>query len=316
MIEKWFSFWRGPALAAALLLLALSACGGGPGLPNESRGGFLPIPTMTPAPVQPTADYLSVELGEAVNVYEEFSLDGVRWIQLYERGTTTWILDPVAVRAVLALLNTEVTLEAWDSPIANQLILIAHWPPGRGPVGPLDVLDSLDFIVDQDAAMIAAGAVVGTSVLFPMPEGFLELLRASASDITPTPTQVSTPEPTHTPRPTRTPTISPGNVVFFGHPEGELLWDGPDARVTSRDEGHCGPEREVTETHGIPAIISVADETGFWFRRFVPLDDGWGWTGYHHDGWQIWQGDEPRRVYLVQPGRQSAAFEYESFFCF
>ena len=196
MIETWFSFWRGPALAATLLLLALSACGGGPGLPNESRGGFLPIPTMTPAPVQPTADYLSVELGEAVNVYEEFSLDGVTWIQLYERGTTTWILDPVAVRAVLALLNTEVTLEAWDSPIANQLILIAHWPPGRGPVGPLDVLDSLDFIVDQDAAMIAAGAVVGTSVLFPMPEGFLELLRASA---TATPTATPSATPTATP---------------------------------------------------------------------------------------------------------------------
>ncbi len=50
--------------------------------------------------------------------------------------------------------------------------------------------------------------------------------------------------------------------------------------------------------------------------RVVPLDDGWGWTGYHHDGWQIWQGDEPRRVYLIHPDQQTIAFEYESFACF
>ena len=57
------------------------------------------------------------------------------------------------------------------------------------------------------------------------------------------------------------------------------------------------------------------DETTFWFTRFLPLDEGWAWTGYHHDGWQIWQGDEPSLVYLVPPDQQTIAFEYAFFLC-
>ena len=259
--------------------------------------------------------YFSIEPGDDVNVYEEFLLAGVTSIQVIERGFTTWVLDRIAVREILTQLDTGVQLEAWDSPVERPLVLIAHWPHGRGLDIQFGLLDRLDLIVDETAATIAAGAV-GSRVAFPMPDGFLELARASALDITPTLTPTDTPTPTPTLRPTSTPTITPANVVFFDHPEGELRWDGPDDRVTSRDRAHCGPDREVTETHGIPALISVADEYGFWFGRFVPLDDGWEWTGYHHDGWQIWQGDEPRLVYLVHPEQRGLAFEYESFGCF
>jgi len=100
--------------------------------------------------------------------------------------------------------------------------------------------------------------------------------------------------------------------VFFHHPKEDLLWGGPDDGVHSLPTGHCGvDEFEV----GIPALIVVGDDIGFWGARAVVRQDGWRWTGYYHGNWQIWQGDDPLAAYVVSTEEPALAFEYVSFGC-
>ena len=117
------------------------------------------------------------------------------------------------------------------------------------------------------------------------------------------------------PPPTRLPTAqnipSPENFPFE-HPEGSLTWAGPDRRVSSQQLGHCGigdPE------FGVPALILVEDGGGFWGAQAVARQDDWRWTGYYHDGWQIWQGEDARKLYIVHVGDPRFGMEYVAFLC-
>lgn len=142
-------------------------------------------------------------------------------------------------------------------------------------------------------------------VQWPIPPEFGELLFRYFSDVTPTPPP---PLPTWTP----TPTIVPPGTVFFDHPEGELRWDGPDDRLYSLPEGHCGgPDADF----GTPALIVLEDDIGFWRYQAVRRQADWHWTGYYHDDWQIWQEDDALTIYLVHRDERRIAFEYRSFGC-
>ena len=150
---------------------------------------------------------------------------------------------------------------------------------------------------------------------------------------TPTPTLLptTTPPPTRTPMPAAvgflpiptgqrivdpifsiTPQVTPARNIFFSHPEGELRWDGPDDRVRSLLNAHC---RIAGSEFGVPALILVEDGLGFWGALLIPREEGWGWTGYSHGEWYLWQGDDALKVYLVHAQEPGVAFEYRFFLC-
>ena len=148
---------------------------------------------------------------------------------------------------------------------------------------------------------------------------------------TPTLVPAVTPSPTQTPMPAAvgflptptdhrivdpifsvTPQATPTRNIFFSHPEGELRWDGPDGRVRSRLNGHC---RIAGSEFGVPALILVEDGFVFWGALLIPREEGWGWTGYSHDEWYLWQGDDALKVYLVHAREPGVAFEYQFFLC-
>ncbi len=164
---------------------------------------------------------------------------------------------------------------------------------------------------------------------------------APSGTATPTLVPAVTPSPTQTPMPaaagflptpigTRTPApilsltpvalATPARDIFFDDPEGRLwgadplLWDGPDDRVSSMQSGHCGSR---DPNFGVPALISlVEDRLTFWRTHVIPREAGWRWTGYYHDEWQIWQGDDAWRIYLVTAEEPGVAFEYRFLPCY
>ena len=159
---------------------------------------------------------------------------------------------------------------------------------------------------------------------------------APSGRATPTLVPAVTPSPTQTPMPaavgflptpigTRTPApilsltpvalATPARDIFFDHPEERLRWDGPDERVESMGEGHCGPGPDLKLAFGIPALIDVDEDMGFWFYGVVTRESDWGWTGYSHDEWQIWQGDDARTIYLVHAREEAFAFRYRQYHC-
>lgn len=122
-----------------------------------------------------------------------------------------------------------------------------------------------------------------------------------------------------TPRPpitaiATTPTILPPGALSFGGSGDKLVWDGPDDRVYSNAQAHCGSE-QLTKDFGMPAYIGVDRELGFWSIGSVQRMKDWRWTGYSHDGWQIWQGDDATIVYIVREGEPRIAFEYRAYGC-
>ena len=184
-----------------------------------------------------------------------------------------------------------------------------------------------EFSIDPNANTMSHG-----SVQWPLPESLIRLLIAGSSDVTPTPVIPTPPSPPPTSDPslaTRTPTLRaplPGTIgdseAFFDHPEGELPWNGPDDRVLTRGRDHCEAPPDILEEYGIPALVVVDGNAGFWFTRIVSRQDRWGWTGYYHGKWQIWQDSNvqvvylnARVVFLVYDGEERIAFEYEAYAC-
>ena len=112
---------------------------------------------------------------------------------------------------------------------------------------------------------------------------------------------------------TKTPV--PQIASHFDHPEGELIWDGSDDRVSSIARAHCEPSSEVRQRYGIPARIEIAGERGFWYATQTAPQTTWSSTGYHHDGWQIWRSPSQESIYLINPGEPGLAFEYRDYGC-
>ncbi len=236
----------------ALLALLLASCSGDGGPPGPV--GFLPAwtpaPTATDAPgtlngpfgkCPPRARFMCLTPGDTSNLYRDFQMARVESLRVSRRGSERWVLGRDRVQAILRLLDREVVLEAFSpdpfnvTPGAFGLTLV--WSPGRGmrlddpatldgpPWGASATLDELALGVDPESGMISE-AIVG--IQGRLPQGFAELLVASLSSAKPTPVTHDTPTPTAT-------IVPPGTVRFF-HPEGELVWDGPDDQVASEPE--------------------------------------------------------------------------------
>ena len=145
-----------------------------------------------------------------------------------------------------------------------------------------------------------------TPSVTPVPVGFL-----------PTPIGTRTPAPVLSLTPVALAT--PARDIFFDDPEGRLwgadplLWDGPDDRVSSMQSGHCG---RGDPDYGVPGLIVVEDGLPFWRTHIIPREAGWRWTGYYHDEWQIWQGDDAWKIYLVTAEDPGTAFEYRASRCY
>lgn len=307
-------------------MAVLVGCGDGSRVtPRLTPVGFLPIPTLTPAPNEPTPPYMHdrsdlcpgssrqacVAPGDRVNMYTALSLDRATALVVYQRGVLQWALDRAAVQEVLRELDREVVLEPWTLAASRgSLALTIVWPEGRGLPNYDETWDAIDFIVDPTAGLMG---FPNFNVQWSMPEGFADLAFGVVSPITPTPAP-PTPTPTPATYATQAPTVLPSTEVFFDHPEGELQWDGPDDRVRSRKEAHCG-DYDLIEEFGTPALISVGSEAGYWLTAVVPRGSDWLWTGYYHGDWQIWQGADAFTVYLVDTAEQTAAFEYRSILC-
>jgi hypothetical protein len=228
---------------------------------------------------------------------------------VFQGGVQEWVLDPRFVQRVLSDFDEEVVLEKLA--LSSSIVMVIIWPKGEGVPFWDSSMDTMDVTIDAKGGLVSLPLM---KVQWPLPEGFVELLFTSVSDLTPTPSPVP-PRPTLLPSPTLTPTIVPPRSVFFDHPEGELRWDGPDDRIYTLGRGHCEPPREIREDFGIPALIRLDDEVWFWFWRVLPREEGWGWTGYSHGDWQLWQGDDGWKVYLVHAQEPGAAFEYRFFLC-
>ena len=138
---------------------------------------------------------------------------------------------------------------------------------------------------------------------------------------TETPASTATPEPAgFLPRPTGQgqptlfpvadiPTVTPPADVVFHHPLTEdLRWGGPDGRVYSRYDGHCG-NSDLTREFGVPGLIAEG-KSNFYLRWAVERQETWRWTGHFYADWQIWQGDEFGTVYLVHTSEELIAFRY------
>ena len=319
-MKRW---WR-LALVAPVLAVLLVACGGS-GEPSATptraptAAGFLPTPAGTPMPADaidrgaircpPLPIQTCYERDNRVNVYRGLPMERAVALNVTQGDVERWVLDPALVQRVLRQFDSEVALEPYDRSRRNepgQLELTVFWRSGEGlPWNSLPT-DAIDFIIDADGGVIARPEIAAQ---WRMPAGFADLLLASLSDVTPTPT----------PDEDATPPVRSAGGILFDHPEGRLDWPGPDGRVYSLDEGHCGPSGDLKFVFGIPALIVVendlGDDPGFWFSRAVLRQDGWRWTGYQYNDWQIWQGDDAWGVYLVHPDEQRFAFEYRVYGC-
>ena len=121
------------------------------------------------------------------------------------------------------------------------------------------------------------------------------------------------------PLPTRLPKAQniPSQETFsFDHPEGRLRWAGPDSRVSSQRSGRSGHCGLGVREFGVPAFILVEDTGEFWGAQAVARQDDWRWTGYYHDEWQIWQGEDPSKLFVVHVDEPTFGFEYVPVGCY
>ncbi len=311
--------------AALMLAVVLAACSGGD-VPDNDRFGLLPIPTLPPFPT-PTEIVKHerygqcpdlprswcLQSGDVVNVYEALSLDQAVALRVFHDLQVDWVLGE-DVQPVLQILDATVEIVPWSlsqRSLVNVTIIV---PPYEDSLSYVEHPAALEFFIDLDNG-VAGPTVPDTGrIQFDVPENFVEEILASLSS------SAATPLPTHTPRPytpesTRTPLLVPEGAPFFDHPGDELRWDGPDDQVRSNSKQHCTAPEELREEFGIPDLILVDDERWYWAIAAVPPPSGLHWTGYHHDGWEIWQGEDPKTVYLLHDDLDDVAFEYENFGC-
>ena len=327
------SFVLGVVVFAALVLLAI-ACDGEddePAIematatsipvppPSVTPAGFLPRPTGMPAPADvnaalercpphPIPDCYTE--GNLVNVYTSLSMNKAVALRVEADGQKRWILDEAALQEILKPLDEEVVLEPNPPRRAPEdwISINIVWPPGEGIPWNSIPGDPLEFLLNPATGIIAYRNV---SLQWPMPEGFADEILASARDVTPTPR----------PEETVAPAERPNDGVYLDHPEGELIWDGPDDRLSSRsgENAHCGPGSSIFYLFGVPSFFSTGDDLDrdpfFGYRGAAELSDDWLWTGYYHDAWQLWQGDDPWTVYLVHADEDRFAFVYQTYLC-
>lgn len=298
------------ALGVLLVLLATAACGDGGDEPSQTRTS-----TSTPAPVgflatatpEPSkygrcgSGGACPRAGDRVNLYDELHLDRALALRLDRDASRRWVLERGRVQELLGMLDQEVTLETYAIPFSPGPTLKLLLPPT-----PHNSPREVGFAIDV-AMQRMGGSIRDQAMQWQMPSGFYELVLESLSDATPT----VIPEALV---PTPFPTLHPPVSIDFDHPEGALRWDGPDDRVTSAPEGHCG-NAGLQDEFGLPVVIAVGDEFGFWLESVVGPEPSWHWTGYYHDDWQLWQGDDPGSVYLLHTREQRVAFEYLAFLC-
>ena len=303
--------WLAMALAALLVALVAAA-----GCSSKSNDPFLCTPDVPAGCVfQPREANLIP--GEQLNVYEVLSLDrAVDLMVIQGIDDVQWVLGDETQR-VLSLLDIDVVLEPWSLSQRPLFAVLITWPQGQGINYSGGSTHSLQTIIDLKANVMGIGGA--NPIQWPLPEGFVDIVLASASDVAPTPEPSPTRIPVTPPTPEPTVTPVPRSDNFFDHPEGVLQWDGPDERVSSRDEGHCGPPREIREEYGIPALVVMEDRGVYngahWFSGIISREDGWRWTGYYHEDWQIWMGSRTIVLYLINSRHPETAFEYQNFGC-
>lgn len=313
-------------LAVPAFAVFLAACGGSgqpPEPPSLTPFGLLPVPTLTPRPIAPTTQQTPVTCpplpslvclapGDGINVYQELPLQTAASLGFYryEGGVSKAVYDPTAVQRILGLLDRNVALESYGFSNkvrrSGEFRLTVVWREGEGVRVGDGSIDRLEFQVDGDSYVMGNPLV---ELQWPVPPAFVDLLLASLTDwITPTPR----------PSPTPTPTVVPARTVFFDYPKGKLRWYGPDDRVSTKGEDHCGAPPDLKRDFGIPAVIEVKGDRGlrgFWAIQIVRREDDWRWTGYYRDDWQLWQGENGRTLYLAHAEEPRIAFEYRAIGC-
>ena len=304
---------RRMGVLAALVVAVLAAAAGCSSGSDDPF--FCTIDEPDRCPFRPRNDYLIS--GEQLNVYTVLSLDRAVDLTVVQGiDDVQWVLGDETQR-VLSLLDTEVVLEPWSLSQRPLFAVLITWPQGQGINYSGGSTHSLQTIIDLKANVMGIGGA--NPIQWPLPEGFVDIVLASASDVAPTPEPSPTRIPVTPPTPEPTVTPVPRSDNFFDHPEGVLQWDGPDERVSSRDEGHCGPPREIREEYGIPALVVMEDRGVYngahWFSGIISREDGWRWTGYYHEDWQIWMGSRTIVLYLINSRHPETAFEYQNFGC-
>jgi hypothetical protein len=305
--------------AAVALVVALVASGGGSAPQATEARGFLPTFTPSPTPTRvpdarvgqkgecpPLPRPMCARPGDEANLYDELGLARVLFVKLtYCCSDERWVKRSAELDGLLKMLDRDVMAErsVFDvmqsaramlpDPFAIEFVWGGEaWPPYWYREHELNLNLREGFLAD---------AATGTR--WPLPDGFAERLRALAEDegtsATPDPEVFAT----------STPTLPV--TLAFAHPAGPLVWDGPDAAVVSQAEGHC-----AVETAGPPGYINVRNDMGFWLQGAVKRDDAWHWTGYRHDDWRVFQGDDPAVLYLVHDGVPAIALRYRSFPCY
>ena len=316
---------------AALVLLAIACDGGGDEpaaematatstaipVPLVTPAGFLPRPTGMPAPEDvdaslercppfPIPDCYTE--GDLVNVYAGLEMDKAVALLVETDGQERWILDEAALQEALKSFDEEVVLVPFTPlrVLEERVEITIVWPPGEGIPWNTVPNDPLGFILDPATGIIAHRFM---SLQWQVPEGFADGILALAREVT------------HPPRPEEMSAERPNDGVYFDHPEGALIWDGPDDRLSSlfRENAHCGPGISIVHLFGIPHFFSTGDDLDkdpfFGYVGAAERSDDWRWTGYYHDAWQLWQGDDPWTVYLVHPDEDRFAFVYQTYSC-
>jgi hypothetical protein len=126
--------------------------------------------------------------------------------------------------------------------------------------------------------------------------------------------------PFETSHPLVTPTPQPepmiillSRVVDFNALQGDVTWDGPDDRVQSIAQFHCGAASELKQRFKLPDELLVHYDNGTfaYFNPTVVLSEpSWVWTGYYKSDWQVWRGNDARVLYLVKKSKPDVAFAY------
>jgi hypothetical protein len=122
-----------------------------------------------------------------------------------------------------------------------------------------------------------------------------------------------------TPTPGLRPTVIqprlPRKKVSFHQPGHLVRWGGPDDAVSTKGGNHCTTPPEMKPL-GMPEYVRVSTTRSSapydWFMAFriVPRGGNWRWTGYYRGDWQIWQGDDSQRLYILNATEPGIAFEY------
>lgn len=106
--------------------------------------------------------------------------------------------------------------------------------------------------------------------------------------------------------------------IDFRHPSGRVQWEGPDDRVSSEGEYHCGADAALKAAFHLPDVIVVKyaiDVFGFRAPTLVATQSNFAWTGYHHGDWQLWRTDDSSVLYLIDSSRPDVAFKYHNLGC-